>query len=305
MKQALHIFILITATLTSACSKDDFSYFQNPHIAQEYGEIRILAIGNSFSDDSMEYIPEILDNLGIENVELARLYVSGCTLERHIQLYNKKEAAYKFYHSKAGKNHWIKIEQKASLQDALDMGEWDIITIQQASGLSGIYNSYTPHLKSLINIIREAQPQAEIVWHMTWAYSTESPHSEYPKYDYNQQKMYQAITECAQHLLNDYKVIKRVIPSGTTIQSLRTSIINNPPKDFTRDGSHIDLGAGRYALACTWYEVLIYPYTNISMMGNSVRLDVGDIKVDDTVASYCQKAAKLASEYPFKVQTLE
>ena len=277
-----------------------------PAAARKYGDtLRILAIGTSFSDDGMEHLPALLEDLGVENVELARLYVGGCTLERHMQFYDKQEEAYLFYHSKAGENRWVKAEQKVSMQYALEMGQWDIITMQQASGVSGLYESYVPHLERLIQAVKRAQPQAELVWHMTWSYSTDSTHGEFPNYDRNQQKMYQAITDCVHRLLKDYKVVEKIIPSGTAIQSLRQSAINNSPKDFTRDGYHMDFGAGRYALACTWYEVLVRPYTHRSMMGNTLRLDLGEVKVTDQTAPYCQKAAKRAAKHPFKVQTIK
>ena len=277
-----------------------------PASAKKYGQtLRILAIGNSFSDDGMEHLPALLKDLGVKDVELARLYVGGCTLERHMKFYNAEEAAYLFYHSAAGQNEWVKAEKKYSIQQALSMGEWDIITMQQASGVSGLYESYVPHLEQLIAAVRKAQPQAELVWHMTWAYSTDSNHKEFPNYDRDQLKMYRAITECVHNLLGDYKSIKTIIPSGTAIQSLRESAINNSPKDFTRDGYHMDFGAGRYALACTWYEKLIRPYTHRSMMGNTLRLDLGEVKVTDQTAPYLQKAARQAVKRPFKVRAVK
>ena len=296
MKRFLLIIVSLTTLVLTA----------TPATARKYGDtLRILAIGNSFSDDGMEHLPAILEDLGVDNVELARLYVGGCTLERHYNFYNNEEAAYLFYHSKAGENKWTKAEEKVSMQYALAMGEWDIITLQQASGVSGIYDSYVPYLEQLINIVSKAQPQAELVWHMTWSYSTDSNHNEYPNYDRDQKKMYQAITDCVHRLLKDYKAIDKIIPSGTTIQSLRQSAINNAPKDFTRDGYHMDFGAGRYALACTWYESIVKPYIKRSMMGNGVRLELGDIKVTDITAPYCQKAAKQAVKHPFKVETVK
>ena len=277
-----------------------------PSSAKKYGQtLRILAIGNSFSNDGMEHLPALLKDMGVEDVELARLHVGGCTLERHMKLYNAEESAYEFYLSEAGRNEWVKAEEKYSIQQALSMGEWDIITMQQASGVSGLYESYVPYLEQLIAAVRKAQPQAELVWHMTWAYSTDSTHGEYPNYDRDQQKMYRAITECVHHLKRDYKSIKTIIPSGTAIQSLRESAINNSPKDFTRDGYHMDLGAGRYALACTWYEKLIRPYTHRSMMGNTLRLDLGEVKVTDQTAPYLQKAARQAVKRPFKVRAVK
>ena len=269
------------------------------------GTLRILAIGNSFSDDGTEYLPALLENLNVENVEVARLYVGGCTLEQHVNFYDNSEAAYKFYHSKAGENKWVENPEKVTMQYALAMGEWDIITIQQASGFSGMYDSYTPYLGRLIEAVKKAQPQAELVWHMTWSYSSDSNHKHYKHYDNDQQQMNSAIDNCLHTLLAEFDEIERIVPSGTAVKSLRKSAINNYPKDLTRDGFHMGHGAGRYALACTWYETLVEPYTGKSMMGNTLRVCGGLVSVSDIVALYCQKAAKMAAKHPFKVSNIK
>lgn len=269
------------------------------------GTLRILAIGNSFSDDGTEYLPALLENLNVENVEVARLYVGGCTLEQHVNFYDNSEAAYKFYHSKAGENKWVENPEKVTMQYALAMGEWDIITMQQASGFSGMYDSYTPYLGRLIEAVKKAQPQAELVWHMTWSYSSDSNHKHYKHYNNDQQQMNSAIDNCLHTLLAEFDEIERIIPSGTAVKSLRKSAINNYPKDLTRDGFHMGHGAGRYALACTWYETLVEPYTGKSMMGNTLRVCGGLVSVSDIVALYCQKAAKMAAKRPFKVSNIK
>lgn len=51
--------------------------------------LRILAVGNSFSDDGTEYLPGLLEAAGIHNVIVARLYIGGCSLERHCEEYSK------------------------------------------------------------------------------------------------------------------------------------------------------------------------------------------------------------------------
>lgn len=269
------------------------------------GTLRILAIGNSFSDDGTEYLPALLENLNVENVEVARLYVGGCTLEQHVNFYDNSEATYKFYRSKAGENKWVENPEKVTMQYALAMGEWDIITMQQASGFSGMYDSYTPYLGRLIEAVKKAQPQAELVWHMTWSYSSDSNHKHYKHYDNDQQQMNSAIDNCLHTLLAEFDEIERIVPSGTAVKSLRKSAINNYPKDLTRDGFHMGHGAGRYALACTWYETLVEPYTGKSMMGNTLRVCGGLVSVSDIVALYCQKAAKKAAKHPFKVSNIK
>lgn len=294
----LTVFLFIAFTFElSACQKLDKA-------EQDTDTLRILAIGNSFSDDGMEHLPALLENLGIKNIELARLFIGGCSLEHHLHCFNTNEADYILYLSKAGENKWVKTTN-VSMQYALDMNEWDIITLQQVSGLSGVYSSYKPYLESLIEVIKDIQPSAKIAWHMTWAYSTNSTHPNYWIYGNNQQKMYNAINWCAQQVLAEYSSIIKIIPSGTTIQSLRESIINNPPKDLTRDGLHLDFGAGRYAAACTWYESLIEPFTHISIMNNTLRLDIGEINVTDNNAPYILQAAKQAVKKPFEVHPIE
>lgn len=275
-------------------------------VAQERGDVlRILAIGNSFSDDAMEYLPALLADLEIEDVELARLYVGGCSLERHLNFYRQDEAPYVFNRSEAGKNHWVQHKERYSLRRALAESEWDIITLQQNSGNSGIYDSFEPHLGELIKIIREAQPNARIAWHMTWSYSSESKHGDFPRYERDQEKMLQAIHTATQQAMEAHPEIEIIIPCGTTIQSLRRSAMNNSPKDLTRDGYHMGFGAGRYALACTWYEELIKPHTGLSMAGNTLRINRGEVAVSPIVGAYCQKAAAKAVKHNFKPKAVK
>ena len=267
--------------------------------------LRILAVGNSFSDDGMEYLPALLADLGVNNVEVARLYIGGCSLQRHVDLHNKREAMYVFNVSKAGENRWVEQKERYSLERALGEGEWDIITLQQQSGQSGIYNSFEPYLGELIDIIKSAQPQARIAWHMTWSYSTNSKHNDFARYDKSQLKMLDAIHDATKQALAAHPEIEIVIPAGTAIQSLRMSAINNYPTDFTRDGYHMGYGAGRYTLACTWYEELIEPYTNISMTGNTLRINKGMVAVTPLIAAYCQKAAAMAAKRNFAIKEVK
>lgn len=261
--------------------------------------LRILAIGNSFTDDAMEYLPALLDNLGVRNVELARLYVAGCSLERHMRMYERDEASYQYYRSEAGRNRWVKSARKVSLRQALRQGEWDIVVMQQASGFSGRYESYKPYLDSLIAVVRRAQPRARLAWHMTWAYAQGSTHPQFGDYGSDRTRMYNAICDAVLLMEAEHPdTFRYLIPSGQVIESLRLSEVNNPPMDFTRDGYHMDFGAGRYALACTWYEVLIRPFTHRSMRGNSLLSTWGDMKVDDRMASYCRQAAWRAAHGP-------
>ena len=44
--------------------------------------LRILAVGNSFSEDATYYLHQILEIAGVEN-QVVNLYIGGCSLEKH------------------------------------------------------------------------------------------------------------------------------------------------------------------------------------------------------------------------------
>lgn len=298
MKRLFSLILCVALCATAA----DASAKRNPD-ANGDGVLRILAIGNSFSDDGMEHLPALLENMGIKRVELARLYVGGCTLERHMQFFDKQQEAYTFYTSKAGENKWVKANKKVSIQYALSLGEWDIITMQQASGYSGQYNTIKPYLERLVAVVKKAQPRANLAWHQTWSYSKESKHQHFPHYGNSQPKMDSAIMQAVLMIRKDFDCIDYFIPSGTTIRMLRLSPVNNAPKDFTRDGFHLDYGAGRYAAACVWYETLVRPFDGEKVSTSTLEIhDKGILKAEGKCAAYCRRAAELAAKKPFKVR---
>ena len=56
--------------------------------------LKILAIGNSFSTDSMQYLYQILKDGGVEEITLGNLYYGGCSLDQHYQFGKTDSARY-------------------------------------------------------------------------------------------------------------------------------------------------------------------------------------------------------------------
>ena len=73
-------FLALVMFLQTAGAQE---FYPNHPLPQRPDTLRILAIGNSFSDDATEYLPGLLEAAGIHNVILERLYIGGYTLERH------------------------------------------------------------------------------------------------------------------------------------------------------------------------------------------------------------------------------
>ena len=127
--------------------------------------LRILAIANSFGDDGTQWLPDLLEGAGIHNVIVARLYIGGCSLERHCKEYRDNLQNYRYDKSKA--NRWERIADKTGLLTGLEDEPW---------------------IGELIGIIRRhcTNPDAAIVWHGTWAYARSSHHKDFPWYGNNQ-----------------------------------------------------------------------------------------------------------------------
>ena len=223
--------------------------------------VSILAIGNSFSWDAMEYLYGILKAAGVETVVLGNLYIGGCTLQTHAGHFANNAAEYQYRKNTSGT--WTSTNSFKPLS-ALEEREWDYITMQQASGSSGIASTYDPYLAQLISIVKEKRPNAKLLWHMTWAYQQNSTHSEFPKYNSDQMTMYNAIVSAVQTRVLPTGQFLDVIPCGTAVQNLRTSFIGDT---ITRDGYHMSYDKGRFVTGLMWARLL----TGSSIAGNTYR----------------------------------
>ena len=207
--------------------------------------LRVLAIGNSFSQDATEYLWDILNSAGIDAV-VGDLYNAGCTMERHLEFAGKGTDGYTYYKfSREGRA----ARQSTSLRFAAEDEDWNVVTIQEASRRSGVPDAYETWLSDMIELARSVKPGAKILWHMTWAYQSDSPNSHFPEYERNQALMYSKITECVGKYVAPDPRISGVIPVGTAVQNARTSFLGDR---LTRDGSHLDLYFGRIVAALCW-----------------------------------------------------
>ena len=252
--------------------------------------IKVLAFGNSFSMDGTSFIPQIANAEGVD-LRVADCYIGGCPLSKHYNNAVTNATTYNFYyrtpHESATNTQNF---QNISMEQALMANDWDYITIQQVSTLSGDPETFEPYLEYLIGKFKEYCPNAEILLHMTWSYKDGITKEGYEKYNNSQTDMYNAIIDTYLQYSEKYDFV-RIIPTGETIQSLRPLIsdgtgtetdtnmfvseIDSTTSDvgsFTRDGYHLS-NIGRVGVALTWFEV----FTGIS---------AADTKIDLTTSAY-------------------
>ena len=211
--------------------------------------VKVLAIGNSFSQDAVEqYLYELAAAQG-DSLIIGNAYIGGCSIDRHYDNLKTGKAEYEYRKIIDG----VRINKKqVDLLSIIRDEQWDIISLQQASKLSGVPNSYI-NLGQLKRLIQSytTNLHVEFVWHMTWAYADDYESKNFQTYDNNQRKMYSAVVSTMQNVLPGVS-IRRVIPSGTAIQLVRYRLGDV----LNRDGTHLSLTLGRYTAACTWCEFL-------------------------------------------------
>ena len=215
MKRTLRL--LLTVGLSLVCVSLFAQKFPNYPIPQQPDTLRILGIGNSFTDDGMMYLPELLEAAGIRNVVLGRLYIAGCSLERHCREYAGNAPAYIYY--KSTSNRWETVSKKATLLDGIADERWDVVVLQQASGKSGMYPDLpAPGSTGWSEIVRWRCPNAGacIAWQQTWAYARTSEHKDFGRYEKNQQLMYRCESSPRSSSSCDDTSVEVVIPVGNS-----------------------------------------------------------------------------------------
>lgn len=253
------------------------------------GVLKILAIGNSFSEDAMEYVYQLAKAAGLENIELGHLYIGGCALETHLTNISYDLSLYQ-YSTKKQEGAW-KTTKNNKASKAFSDNDWDFVTIQQNSNNSGVASTYDD-VDPLIDAI-ESQCTNEHVafaWHMTWAYQQDSDHKAFPTYNSDQTTMYNAIMSAVQEKIVPNNRIVKIIPNGTAIQNARTSYLGDK---LTRDGYHLSYNEGRLIAGASYLAKLIDIDWDL--------VDLSSVCDDASFVKVLKESVKNAVETPFSV----
>lgn len=273
-------------------------------------KFRVLDIGNSYTQNSTDYLLNLMENLELDcsDISLYRAIFSGGSFKNWVDVYNGAEPDHEYY------IQWVLGDAKCDsirnnatytgpdgLRKLLNDYDWNLIIIHQASRYAVNYDCWKSHseggyLEELIEIIRECQPEVPLGTHIIHSYGSNS--------NYNSEKMsslerWSYIASSAKRVQEDYG-IELIIPYGTAIELLRTTSLNDS-NDLLADGTHLSPGLAQYAAACCYYEAVFAPRFRKSMVGNTFHPE-GTPSVTDDNAIIAQQFARQAYEQPFKIR---
>ena len=285
--------VLASAVLFVSCTKVGNPNSLPDVSSSEYqgkndGIIKVLAIGNSFSEDAIEsHLYELAKATG-DSIVIGNLYIGGASLDLHVDNATKNASIYSYRKIKNGSK---KTYPNVSIATAMADEYWDYVSFQQVSQESGIFSTFQNALPTLYNYVKDKalNPNVKYLLHQTWAYAQNSTHDGFVNYNKKQIEMYNAIVNAynqAKPLIN----AEKIVPSGTAIQNARTSVVGD---NFTRDGYHLSIPFGRYVAAATWYESIF----GKSSVGNTYKPS----ELSNFEASIAQNAAHYAIQKPNEI----
>ncbi len=205
--------------------------------------MKVLSIGNSFSQDAQRYLYDIAKINGYELMTV-NLFIGGCSLRTHYLNMLDDEKVYQYEIN--GKNTGLKV----SLREVLRSNEWDIVTLQQASHESFSIERYVPYIYELKQYIKKYTPHCKIYLHQTWGYPAERPRLQITGFE-TTEDMFNAIQDTYSKVSNLIEA-DGIIPSGEAM--LRAYKLLG--ESVYRDEIHANMGLGRYLLGLVWFKAL-------------------------------------------------
>lgn len=204
--------------------------------------MKILSIGNSFSQDAQRYLYGIARADGVF-MKTVNLYIGGCSLSRHYRnLLDESKKPYSFEI-----NGITNTGLSVSMKEALLSDEWDYITVQQQSLASCDFETFIPYIDTLCEYIRLYCPKAKIILLRTWGYKEGSLKLENAGYETN--------ADMLEDIRKSYMQAEErtganfTVPLGDAV----ALAVKKGASDIYRDEFHMSLGFGRYLLGLVLY----------------------------------------------------
>ncbi len=250
MKKVLALVLLLSVLLSAVLPVLPHAQAAQAWDVDGDGTLAILAVGDEFASDTMEYVWDIANDLGVSKIVLGNLCFDGGAIADHWANAEGDKAVYTYYTNEDGE--WLGAEG-CKMGTALSSRSWDYVSLQQSGDESGIESTYDADLTSLVAYVKEHCPKAELVWNMTWAYQEGSRRLLTSAYD-NQEDMYRKITSAVMNKIASNSDFSKIIPIASAAQNIRTSLIRD--NICEADGCRLGKNLGRYLAGLTFVQAV-------------------------------------------------
>ena len=237
-----------------------------PVLLDKVGPLKVLMIGNSFSEPVEHEMPRVAAAMGLR-LDIASAMIGGSELKRHWENYlcaqtNAEVRPYFYHRNICGVYQGdASIDRtgcrKANLLEAIRDESWDIITVHQASFRSMAPETYRPWGDELVAALRKLVPRAKIYVQETWYYLPYGAKT-LEEGVADQQEKHRRIAAAYAEFAKRNR-IDGVVPTGTAVQLYRERLpVVYEGKDketcgdpVGKDGVHLG-SAGEYLQSLVW-----------------------------------------------------
>ena len=174
--------------------------------------IKILALGNSFTQDALAYVPFLFERMNpTYNLHLELACIGGGSLEDHLT-YMREDKEYGCNVYWPGAGVWDGKPRRAS--ELLEQ-EWDLILFNQRSTQATDYATYDETLPELVAFVTEHQRnRSTLGWLITHALPEK-----------NHLTLFEQQCACVQRVYQDYP-FDVILPCGTATENARQTSLN-------------------------------------------------------------------------------
>ena len=298
-------------------------------------EINILCLGNSFTEDTMSYVPYLLAESGIKGYtfNIYMTYISGASLadyKEYVEGGTPASEKNPILHVSTNGSPWVS-QSLPSFLELITMENWDLVTIQQGGSIN--YTSYDTNFKPYINAIcQQIQMRANtgvkigyIMSHASYVNTTNT--LSFDTETTRLQERFEGTNEYPGIAANARRVMEEtpvsiLLPYGTAVQNLRTaSYLNELGTKGHLSHDHIHLTDGlpclvaAYANALAILSYCIGDKTILSSPINPTRAWLTEKNVPSSANSpvgltaynrrVAQTCAMLAIKKPFEISDIK
>ena len=295
-------------------------------VKSEKRRIRVLFIGNSYTQDNTSYVPFIMKRLAPDiDFTFGISYYSGARIDQYIDFFDNETRVLMYSKINPEDTAWTTWGVNTStpgpnqktIQEILADEPWDIVTVQQGSSYMANWSTFS-NLNGLIDrIISFIRSQGYRHVRLGWLMPQMRKALEESSPSYT----FAAMIECVQNVVQTTPV-SFVSPCGTAIQNARGTSLDNLGDNghMTYDtNGHLQEGVpcltGAFAATIKILELAGYPYLSVLsdntfpndtwLSGKNIPLAHGSaVGVTSTNTYLAQKCAIAANKFPYEVTTI-
>ena len=317
-----------TTTIWSYKKSKAIEYAKENSIAYDQREsLRILALGNSYTQDSTRYLWNIANECGAEDVVVGRMFHAGARLYEHLRAANNVDGYESFYlYTEQTSPNGEYSKNNTSFEYGITAQDWDIIVLQAwypeaCYGLNGGIENIDGNVQSkewlndLTAIIKDkaTNEDVELGFNMIWsqerqlseAIPNDSTNNFNNRFNDGDTVVdWESIVSQTNAFIANNSDYKYLIPVGTAIENARTSYLagirgatnaSDMMGGLQRDSVHLN-DIGKYIAAMTWAKVLKpeWEVKNINFVPDVTYSSTSDKVIDEHIQMVAKEAMENA-----------